>query len=53
MKSYKKSFIIFGLIFLVIYIAFRFTYAWYMDPSSCKKCHQIEAYQASWKIIPT
>ena len=52
MKSYKKSFIIFVLIFLVIYIAFRFTYAWYMDPSSCKKCHQIEPYQASWKASP-
>lgn len=49
MKSYKKGLIIFGLLFLVIYIAFRFTYAWYTDPSSCKKCHEIEIYHTSWK----
>ncbi|GAB6152745.1 hypothetical protein JCM17380_14950 [Desulfosporosinus burensis] len=52
MQFYKKGLIVFGLIFLVVYISFRFTYAWYMDPSSCKKCHEVEPYHASWQESP-
>lgn len=52
MKSYKKGLIVFGLIFLVIYSAFRFTYAWYMDSSACKKCHEVEPYHTSWEESP-
>ena len=52
MKSYQKGGIIFGLIFLVAYTVFRFTYAWYMTPSACQKCHEVEPYYVSWEKSP-
>ena len=52
MKSYQKGLIIFGLIFLVVYTAFRITYAWYTTPSACQKCHEVEPYYISWEKSP-
>ncbi|EGW38958.1 NapC/NirT family cytochrome c [Desulfosporosinus sp. OT] len=49
MKSYQRNLIIFGLIFLLAYTVFRFTYAWYTTPSACQKCHEIEPYYISWQ----
>ncbi|AET66099.1 nitrate/TMAO reductase, membrane-bound tetraheme cytochrome c subunit [Desulfosporosinus orientis DSM 765] len=49
MRSYKKGILLYGLIFLGIYICFRFTYAWYMNPSSCKRCHEVARYRISWE----
>ena len=48
----KKGLVIYGLIFLVVYIAFRITYAWYTTPSGCIKCHEIEPYHISWEKSP-
>jgi len=52
MKSYQKGLIIFGLFLLVVYIPYRFTYAWFTDPSGCLKCHQIKPYRESWENHP-
>ena len=52
MKFQYKALIIVGLFLLVVYIPYRFTYAWYADPSSCSKCHESEPYATSWKKSP-
>ena len=52
MKSYQKGLIIFGLILLVVYIPYRFTYAWFTDPSGCLRCHEIKSYHESWENYP-
>lgn len=41
-----------GLIFLVIYGAHRFSYAWFTHSSACIRCHEIEPYAASWEKSP-
>jgi len=48
MQSIKKSLILMALVFLVIYIVYRFSYAWFGNPSSCVKCHEVEPYVVSW-----
>ena len=52
MQSFKKSLILMGLVFLVIYIVYRFSYAWFCNPSSCVKCHEVEPYVVSWDESP-
>lgn len=49
MQAFKKSLILIGLVSLVIYIAYRLSYAWFADPSTCKKCHEVEPYAISWE----
>ena len=48
----KKGITIFGLLFLLAYIAFRITYSWYMTPSACQKCHEVKPYYVSWEKSP-
>ena len=52
MQSCKKCLIVFGLLFLVIYIAYRITHAYSSHSSTCMKCHQIEPYVTSWEKSP-
>ena len=52
MKSEHKGLITFGLVFLVAYFAFRFTYAWFTTPSTCIHCHETEPYSVAWKKSP-
>lgn len=52
MKGFKKGILVFGLIFLVIYIAFRVTYAFAANPSFCVRCHEVEPYVTSWEKYP-
>jgi len=49
---HRKGLIVFGLIFIVVYIAYRFTYAWFTDPSACVRCHEVEPYAISWEKSP-
>jgi len=41
-----------SLVFLVIYIAYRFSYAWLGNPSACVRCHEVEPYAISWEKSP-
>jgi len=52
MQSFKKSIIVMSLVFLVIYIAYRFSYAWLGNPSACVRCHEVEPYAISWEKSP-
>lgn len=52
MKNYQKNLIILGVIFLVVYSTFRFSYAWYTDPSACMHCHEAEPYGVAWEKSP-
>lgn len=52
MKIIRKCIILMGLVFLAIYIPYRFSYAWFGNPSSCSRCHEVEPYAASWEKSP-
>lgn len=52
MKSSYKGLIILVLVGLAVYIPYRFSYAWFTNPSGCVKCHEVKPYHESWKEYP-